>query len=68
MCVSGQYVYVTNYYGHNVSVFTTEGDYVTSFGQYGNQKGQFRFPWDVFVDVDNFIYITDYNNNRVQCF
>ncbi len=36
VCVSGQYVYVTNHYGHSVSVFTTEGEYVTSFGQYGN--------------------------------
>ncbi len=68
VCVSGHYVYVINSGGHSVSVFTTEGDYVTSFGQYGNQKGQFRFPWDVCVDVDNFIYIADGNNNRVQGF
>ncbi len=33
ICVSGQFVYVTDYGGHYVSVFTTAGDYVTSFGQ-----------------------------------
>ena len=30
VCVSGQYVYVSNWDGHNISVFTTQGQYVTS--------------------------------------
>ncbi len=67
-CVSGQYVYVTNYCGDNVSVFTTEGDYVTSFGQHGNKEGEFNWPQSVRVDVDNFIYVTEFLNHRVQCF
>ncbi len=33
ICVSGQLVYVSDYGGHYVSVFTTAGDNVTSFGQ-----------------------------------
>ncbi len=33
ICVSGQFVYVTDYGGHYVSMFTTAGDYVTSFSQ-----------------------------------
>ena len=28
VCVSGQYVHITNSLGHNVSVFTTAGDYI----------------------------------------
>ena len=32
VCVSGQYVYVADYGNHNVSVYTIEGEYVTSFG------------------------------------
>ncbi len=68
VCVSGQYVYVTNWEGDNVSVFTTEGEYVTSFGQCGDEEGEFKCPQSICVEVNNFIYVTDLFNNRVQCF
>ncbi len=51
-----------------MSVFATEGDYVTSFGQHGYKEGEFCGPRSICVDVDNFIYVTDLFNNRVQCF
>ncbi len=66
VCVSGQYVYVTNHYGHNVSVFTTEGEYVTSFGHCGDKDGEFVYPYG--ICAGNYIYIADFRNNRVQCF
>ncbi len=68
ICISGPYVYVTNHYGHNVSVFTTAGSYVTSLGEHGDAEGDFRHPYSVCVDLDNYIYVTDYSNNRIQCF
>ena len=68
LCVSGHYVYVCNYGYHNISVFTTDGVYVTSFGQRGSNEGDFDFPRSVCVDQDGFVYVTDYNNSRVQCF
>ena len=68
VCVSGQYVYVSNHNGHNISVFTTQGQYVTSFGQEGKGKGEFDGPWGVCVDRDGFVYVCDYDNNRVQVF
>ena len=44
--MSGQYVYVSNGCvsddSHSIVVFTIEGDYVTSFGQYCSKKGQFK--------------------------
>ena len=61
VCVSGQYVYVSNFNGHNISVFTTQGQYVTSFGQEGMGEGEFYHPWGVCVDRD------DHLNNRVLC-
>ncbi len=67
ICVSGQFVYVTNLYGHNVSVFTTAGNFVTSFRGHGSGDGEFRNPVGVCTDLDNFVYITD-NSERVQCF
>ena len=68
LCVSGHYVYVCNDGSESISVFTTDGVYVTSFGQYGSNEGDFNFPYSVFVDNNGFVYVTEYNNNRVQCF
>ena len=67
LCVSGHYVYVCNG-SYNISVFTTDGVYVTSFGQRGSNEGEFNWPYSVCVDQDGFVYVTDRNNSRVQCF
>ena len=68
LCVSGHYVYVCNFGSNNISVFTTDGVYVTSFGQCGSNEGDFNYPYSVCVDQDGFVYVTEYCNNRVQCF
>ena len=68
VCVSGQYVYVSNYGGYNVSVFTTAGHYVTSFGQKGKDKGEFKYPRGICIDQHAVVYVCDCFNKRVQCF
>ena len=68
ICISGEYVYVCNYDGHNVSVFTTSGDYVASFGQQGHKEGKFTHPVSFNVDLNNFVVVADFNNKRVQYF
>ena len=65
---SDEYAYVSNSNGHNVSVFTTSGDYVTSFGQRGNKKGEFTKPMSLTVDFNNFLIVADTDNQRVQYF
>ena len=67
LCVRGQYVYVTDIISHCVFVFTTDGKYVTSFGQRGRKEGDFNCPC-VYVGNSGFIYVTDFNNGRIQCF
>ena len=67
VCVAGQYVYVTDDGLNNVSVFSTEGAYVTSFGHRGSEEGCFT-PCGLCVDRDGFVYVTDYFNDRVQVF
>ena len=67
-CVHGQYVYVTDTISHCVFVFTTDGEYVTSFGQKGQKEGDFKYPFYIYVDNNGFVYVTDYNNARIQCF
>ena len=68
VCVSGQYVYVTDTTNNYVSVFTTDGVYVTSFGQRGNKEGDFKCPYYLCIDKDQFVYVSDYWNHRIQCF
>ena len=68
LCVHGQYVYVTDVNSHCVFVFTTDGEYVTSFGQQGQKEGDFNYPYYIYVDSNGFTYVSDFLNNRIQCF
>ena len=63
VCVVGQYVYVGNDSDHGVWVFTTEGEYVTSFG-----KHDLRSPRGMCLDKDGYVYVCDYMGNRVVIF
>ena len=63
VCVAGQYVYVADESLHNVSVFTTEGAYVTSSGHRGSEEGCFNSPYGLCVDRDGFVYVADYYND-----
>ncbi len=49
--VASQYVYVTDWDNDTISVYTTEGEYVTSFGQKGSNEGYFTGPVGVCVMV-----------------
>ena len=68
VCTSGEYVYVSNLNDHNVSVFTTSGDHVTSFSQQGNGEGEFTKPSSLTVDLKFFLIVADSDNQRVQYF
>ncbi len=68
ICVSCKFVYIADSGSHNVSVFTTAGDYVTSFGQRGDGDGEFKRVWGITMDSNNFIYVSDTFNQTVQCF
>jgi len=58
---------------HRVQVFSCDDDgdggfsFVSKFGEYGDQPGQFKYPHGLAIDHDhNRILITDTTNNRVQ--
>lgn len=57
VCVSGEYVYTTSYITHDVLAYTTEGEQITSF--------VFNSLWGICSDKDGFIYICDWENDRV---
>ena len=68
VCVTDEYVYVVNCNKHNIEVYTTKGEHVTSFGQYGSDEGHFYNPRGVNVDKDGLLYVCDGANNRLQIF
>ena len=62
------YVYVSEYGGHCVSIFTVAGDFVCSFGGRGGGEGEFVRPFGVSVDRDGFLYVCDRRNFRIQVY
>ena len=68
VCVTDEYVYVVNWDKHNIEVYTTKGEQVTSFGQCGSDEGHFNRPRGVNVDKDGLLYVCDCINKRLQIF
>ena len=65
---SSNRVYVSELSIHRVSVFTSAGQFVTSFGSVGNGPGQFDYPRGLAVDGSGVVYVCDGWNHRVQLF
>ena len=65
---SSDRVYVSEWGNHRVSVFTLEGQFVTSFGGEGEGPGQFKCPRGLAVDSSGVVYVCDISNKRVQMF
>ena len=61
-------VYVSEYNNHRVSVFTSEGIFVTSFGSQGEGPGQFHHPRGLAVDDSGIVYVCDSGNDCVTLF
>ena len=59
-------VYVSEACNNRVSVFTSDGQFVTSFGSEGSGPGQFKSPRGVAVDSGGVVYICDLHNDRLQ--
>jgi tripartite motif-containing protein 71 len=53
---------------HNIQVFTSQGEFIFSFGQIGKKEGEFYNPCGITCDHDGNILVCDLNNHRVQVF
>ena len=69
ICVdSDDLVYVGERWNNRISVFTSEGEFLKSFGSKGTKQGQFDSPRGIAIMVYGVVCISDYSNNRVQLF
>ena len=57
------------HYGNEcISVFTSEGQFVTSFGRRKDGQDEPNHPNGLAVDNSGVVYVCDSYNNRVQVF
>ncbi len=60
-------LYVADSGNHRVQVFEANGTYVTGWGSFGAEPGQFNEPWGLAAD-EAFLYVADTWNHRIQKF
>ena len=63
---SSNTVYVSD--AHCISVFTSQGDFISTFGMKGSQEGQFQSVYGLSIDNEDCICVSDYVNGRLQIF
>jgi DNA-binding beta-propeller fold protein YncE len=62
---SGELVVADGYRNARIHWFSTEGELRASWGEYGQEDGQFRVPHGLLATEDR-IYVCDRGNDRVQ--
>jgi DNA-binding beta-propeller fold protein YncE len=56
------------YINSRIAKIDKEGNWLTSWGEPGDQPGQFNVPHSIAVDAQNHIYVADRGNRRIQVF
>ena len=59
---------VADWGNHRVQTFSSDGEVRLTIGSKGSERGQFKRPTGVAVDLHGDIYVADWGNNRVQLF
>lgn len=60
-------IYVVDKYSDKIVILSSEGQFIKSFGRYGNLEGEFNRPEGIFIK-GSYVYIADVANNRIQIF
>lgn len=62
------HIFVADFYNHRIQEFTSDGQFVRTFGEKGTGKDQFERPVDLAFDAEGTLYVVDFGNNRIQLF
>jgi streptogramin lyase len=61
-------VYVSDDGDHRIQKFTSTGTFLTQWGSYGTEDGQFDGPQGIAADSSGNVYVADLGNCRIQKF
>ena len=61
-------LYIVDSRNHRVQKFTTDGEFLSTWGSLGSAEGQFNSPWGITIDQEGDVYVADHKNHRVQKF
>ena len=61
-------IYVVDISLNKVVKYSPNGDYILEFGETGIFAGQLDYPFDVRVGPNGYIWVAEYQNNRIQKF
>jgi PKD repeat protein len=62
-------LYVSDYFNYRIQKFNSTGTFISKWGSYGYDEGQFRGePWGVAVDSNENVYVADTWGHRIQKF
>jgi peptidylamidoglycolate lyase len=62
-------VYIADGYGNSrIIKFDKAGRYLTTWGKYGTEPGEFRLPHAIVIDRKGQVYVADRENARIQVF
>ncbi len=61
-------IFISESKEHSIKKFNEDGELLHSFGSEGDGRGQFELPAGIVIDNNNFVYIADSRNKRVQIF
>lgn len=64
----GTFYISDGYRNSRVTKFSSEGEYVTSWGVKGSNPGQFDVPHSIALDLQGQVYVADRGNARIQIF
>ncbi|MBV6452194.1 MAG: Virginiamycin B lyase [Anaerolineales bacterium] len=62
------HVFITDPEGYRVIEFTSSGEFVRTWGDFGGDADQFGLPTGITVDPLGFVWVTDPGNNRIMRF
>jgi uncharacterized protein YjiK len=62
------FVYVADAGNNRIQKFTSDGQFVSTWGSYGSGNGEFSHPEGIATDKDSFVYVSDSLNSRIQKF
>jgi DNA-binding beta-propeller fold protein YncE len=62
------HVYITDPEGYRIIEFTSEGQFVRTWGDFGSAESEFGLPSGITVDPLGNVWVTDSGNNRIMKF